>query len=235
MLELSVVVPCFNEKDNLPSLTGRFAEVLEGRKEEAEVILVDNGSTDGSGELLEELLPSCPFMRVVRVEINRGYGYGILQGLAAARGRYIGWTHADLQTDPGDIIKAWDLLEGSEAPCYVKGNRVGRPWTDTVFTVGMGIFESVYLGCRLQDINAQPNFFPREFFRSWRNPPEDFSLDLYALYMAGKQGLEVRRFPVEFPQRIHGASHWNTGASAKWKFIKRTISFSVRLKKGGIS
>ena len=87
------------------------------------------------------------------------------------------------------------------------------------------------MGERLHDINAQPNIFHRSFFESWDNPPHDFSLDLYALYMAKKRKISVVRFDVLFPERIHGTSSWNTGFAAKKKFIKRTLDFSSKLKK----
>ena len=54
---------------------------------------------------------------------------------------------------------------------------------------------------------------------------------VYALYMARRKGLKVLRFPVDFPERVHGESKWNTGLASKWKFIKRTLDFSVKLKR----
>lgn len=106
---------------------------------------------------------------------------------------------------------------------------------DQFFTNGMSLFETIYLGAKLFDINAQPNVFSRDFFESWQNPPDDFALDLYALYMAQKAGLKIIRFDVLFPERLYGESHWNNGSiQAKWKFIKRTIAFSANLKKNGI-
>ena len=114
---------------------------------------------------------------------------------------------------------------------YVKGRRVGRPFFDKVFTWGMNIFETVYMGEWLFDINAQPNIFHKSFFAKWQNPPLDFSLDLYALYMARKEKMKIIRFSVPFLERVHGESKWNTGLSSKWKFIKRTLQFSTKLKK----
>jgi hypothetical protein len=72
--------------------------------------------------------------------------------------------------------------------------------------------------------------FPAAFFRSWNAPPQDFALDLYAYYLARRRGLAVARFPVDFGPRAHGVSHWNVDWTAKWKFIRRTVEFSVRLK-----
>ena len=230
---MSIVIPCYNEEENIPLLLKRFGEVIEGN--DIEVWLVDNGSTDNSPEVIKNLLPQYPFARTVRVEVNQGYGYGIVQGLKACGGDLTGWTHADMQTDPGDVVKAYKIAVKSDGKVYVKGNRKGRPLFDQFFTSGMSLFETLYMGVKLYDVNAQPNIFGREFFESWQEPPKDFALDLYALYMAQKKGFTIKRFDVIFPERIHGESHWNNGSlKAKWKFIKRTLDFSVKLKKQGI-
>lgn len=232
-MKLSIVVPCYNEEKNIKPLLQRFSEVIT--RTDVEVILVNNGSTDNSQKVIEELLSDYPFVRVVKVEVNQGYGYGILQGLNACQGEFVGWTHADLQTDPKDVLRALEIIEsGNDKDIYVKGNRKGRPLFDQFFTIGMSLFETLYLGVKLFDINAQPNIFPRTFFERWNKPPYDFSLDLYALYMARKYNLKVVRFDVIFPKRIHGESKWNTGMASKWKFIKRTMDFSYRLKREGI-
>lgn len=228
-MKMSIVIPCYNEAENLPLILNRFSETITD--ENIEIVLVNNGSTDNSSEVLKELLPKFKFARTIFVPQNRGYGYGILQGLNSVDGDYIGWTHADMQTDPSDIVKAYRIINRKNEFLYIKGNRKGRPLFDRVFTNGMSIFETLYFGVPMYDINAQPNIFPRKFYESWENPPYDFSLDLYASYMAGKSGLKIIRFSVQFPERLHGKSKWNTGMLAKWKFIKRTIEFSVQLKK----
>lgn len=229
-MQLSIVIPCYNEAENIPLLLKRFSDVLQD--EQIEVIIVNNGSTDNSAEIIDSMLPEFPFAKTILVEINQGYGYGILKGLDAAEGDYIGWTHADMQTDPADVVKAYNLIkQNSDKQVYVKGNRKGRPFFDCIFTWGMGVFETLYFHTSMKDINAQPNIFPKSFYQTWENPPYDFSLDLYAVYMAKKAGIIVIRFPVLFPKRIHGESKWNNeGWKSKWKFIKRTLKFSVELK-----
>ena len=232
IIKLSIIVPCYNEAKNIPLILERFSSVID--RNDIEVILVNNGSTDNSSLILEEYLPKYSFSRSVKVEINEGYGYGIVTGLQSAVGEFVGYTHADMQTDPADLLRALELIEKSDSPenCYLKGNRKGRPLFDQIFTTGMSLFESIYLRNNLWDINAQPNIFHKSFFNSIKDScPKDFSLDLYLLYMAKKKKLDVLRFDVLFPERIHGASSWNTGLSAKWKFIKRTLEFSTKLKK----
>ncbi|MBN2825101.1 MAG: glycosyltransferase family 2 protein [Campylobacterales bacterium] len=231
-MKLSIIVPCYNESKNIPLILEKFASVIE--RNDVEVILVNNGSTDNSEAVLNELVPKFAFARVVKVEVNQGYGFGITSGLNEARGEFIGYTHADMQTDPADPLKALEIIEKQPNPkeCYIKGDRKGRPLFDQFFTIGMSAFETLYLGKKLWDINAQPNIFHRSFFEEIKNScPKDFSLDLYLLYMAKKNALEVIRFDVIFPPRIHGESSWNTGLPSKWKFIKRTLDFSAKLKK----
>jgi glycosyltransferase involved in cell wall biosynthesis len=227
---LTVVIPCYNEARNIPLLLARFAEKLD--RPDVELLLVNNGSQDDSAAVLADTLPQYPFARTVLVPVNQGYGYGILSGLANTTAPFIGWTHADMQTDPYDLIRALHILEKANWPTdlYVKGNRKGRPLFDDVFTMGMSLYETVYLGAPLWDINAQPNIFHRSFYERWDNPPHDFSLDLYAYYMAHHLRLRIQRFPVRFPERIHGSSSWNTGLAAKQKFIRRTLLFSKELK-----
>ncbi|SDA10173.1 Glycosyltransferase involved in cell wall bisynthesis [Ruminococcus sp. YE71] len=231
----SIVVPCYNEKENIPLLLERFSDCI-GTRRNIELVIVDNGSTDGSGKLIDELLVGYPFAVKVTVPVNKGYGYGILSGLNAAKGDFLGWTHADLQTDPADVIRAAAIIakNGYDKNIYVKGNRKGRPAADVFFTFGMSVLEMLLTNEWLEDINAQPNMFSRSFFEQWAEPPYDFSLDLYAYYMARKKRLRMIKFPVRFPERIHGESKWNINASAKIKFIKRTIDYSIRLTKKGV-
>ncbi len=230
-MKLSIVVPCYNEGENIPLLLDAYAKVIT--RSDVEIILVNNGSTDSTGTLLEEIAPKYEqFLKVVTVPVNQGYGYGILTGLRAAEGEFIGWTHGDMQTPPKDILTALTIIEEqSNNNIYVKGKRTGRPLFDHFFTLGMSVFETIYLKTPLFDINAQPNIFHRSFFATWENPPSDFSLDLYALYMARQQKLNLIRFTVPFLKRVHGSSKWNTGILSRWKFIKRTITFSKSLKK----
>lgn len=230
-MKLSVVIPCYNEEKNIPLILNRFNEVV--CRDDIEIILVNNGSNDNSGLVFDELIPKYKFAKVVTVEKNQGYGFGILSGLKQASGEFMGWTHADMQTDPNDVIKALEIIEKENCEkIFVKGNRKNRPLFDEFFTFCMGCFETILMGKILWDINAQPNIFSRELMENWENPPFDFALDLFALYEAKKCGYKIIRFPVVFPERIHGVSHWNTGLLAKYKFIKRTIDFSFKLKKG---
>lgn len=230
-MRLSLILPCFNEAANLPSIIDRCRALLVD--EAVEVILVDNGSTDETAALLPSLIADLDRLRSVRVPVNRGYGHGILRGLDEADGDIVGWTHADQQTDPVDAAAGLAMFRGSSDPqnLFVKGRRHGRSLSDMVFTAGMSVFETIIAGRILRDVNAQPTLMHRVFKETWKVPPEDFGLDLYAYWRASAAGLQVTRIPVRFGPRAYGKSHWNTGLMARWKFIRRTIQFSLELRR----
>lgn len=229
-MKLSIVIPCYNEAENIPLLLAEYAKQLSGRSD-IEVILVDNNSKDDTAGVLAGLVPQYPFLRTA-FESSPGYGFAILAGLNASTGEYVGWTHGDMQAPPQNVIRAWELIQSFGGQnVYVKGKRYGRPLFDQLFTFGMTVFETLYLGSWLNDINAQPNIFHRSFFEKWHNPPTDFSFDLYALHKAKKEKMRIVRFAVPFLKRMHGTSAWNTGLASKWKFIKRTVDFSRKLKR----
>jgi glycosyltransferase involved in cell wall biosynthesis len=225
---LSIVIPCYNEEKNLPLLIKRYNQI---KTKNSELIIVDNGSVDGSYSLLKKV-KSAP-IRIVRVKKNTGYGNGIWQGLIKAKGEFICWTHADMQTDLYDAFKAYNLIlrQKNQDKCFIKGRRIGRPFFDRLFTFFMSAFETTLLGTVLYDINAQPNLFHKSMLKSIANPPKDFSFDLYFYYMAKKLKYDVIRFPVKFGERIYGKSNWNTDFKGKLKFIRRTIDFTFKLKR----
>ncbi|ARU49512.1 glycosyltransferase family 2 protein [Sulfurospirillum diekertiae] len=147
-MKLSIVIPCYNEAKNIPLILEKFKSVIN--RDDIEVIMVNNGSTDNSHEILDELIFQYPFARVINVAVNQGYGFGIVSGLKEAKGEFIGYTHADMQTDPSDPIKALSIIEKQSNPhnCYVKGDRKGRSLFDQFFTIGMSAFETFLFGLK---------------------------------------------------------------------------------------
>ena len=224
-LRFSVVIPCFNEAKSLPELIDKAALIAQSG--EGEFIFVNNGSTDDSSVILQEVRHDG--IKVLNLQVNRGYGGGILAGIEFAEAPIVGWTHADLQTPLEDILRALELFTSEKV--FVKGYRKGRPLSNQIFSMGMGVFESILFRTSLKEINAQPTLFHKSLTSFW-NPPSDFSLDLYAYLQAKRSNYSIRRFVVTFMERKHGTSSWNTNYKSRYNFIKRTILYSVRLKRG---
>ena len=181
----------------------RFREVLAGH-DDVELVAVNNGSRDHSALVLacELEKPENSFLRVVNVEVNQGYGYGILCGLRAAQWRVPGLDprrHADRPARRAAGLRA---VAGRARSAAVPAARAARRPTlvDRAFTTGMGWVASAALAAPLEDINAQPKIFHRDLLAEMDDAPWDFSLDLYLLYLAQRKGLEVLSSPCEFGQ-----------------------------------
>lgn len=125
---VSVVVPVFNERENLAPLLGEIAAALRGTS--YEVVAVDDGSTDGSGEELLALRATYPALRVVRFVRNAGQSAAFAAGFRAARGAVLVTMDADLQNDPADVPALLAELErsGVEAAAGWRRDRQDTGW-----------------------------------------------------------------------------------------------------------
>ena len=227
---LSVIVPCYNEEENIPLIVSKFNKILKESDEEIEVILVNNGSIDDSKNIFtQNISNSSQDIKVLNVEKNIGYGHGILSGLKIAKGDILSWTHADLQTDPRDIISALNEFKKHNDPLLViKGKRRNRNVLDAFFTWGMQVYCALKLNSRLNDINAQLKLFRRKFYeKNFKNPPLDFSLDLFLLINAKK----IKTVDIYFHKRKLGEAKGGGSIKGKIKLIKRTLSYIKKLKK----
>ena len=229
-INLSLIIPCFNESENLPIL---IKNLLEIESEFYEIILVNNGSTDNTNSVANDLIKnenSC--IKILDLPKNNGYGYGIKAGLQKASGEIIAWTHADLQTDPKDVAKAFQfyIKNKNYKKCLLKGKRIGRGFFDNLFTLGMGVIASIALNIRLSDINAQPKMFHSSFLKNINDAPDDFSLDLFMLYEAVNNNYSILEYPVHFSNRIFGDAKGGGTFLGKFRLIVRTFSYIKRLR-----
>jgi glycosyltransferase involved in cell wall biosynthesis len=118
VVDLSVVIPVFNEEESLEPLWAELRPVLEGRRASFEVIFVDDGSQDRSAEIVRSFHDADRRVRLVRLKANAGETAAQVAGFQAARGRWVVTMDADLQNDPADIpamlahLEQWDAVTG---------------------------------------------------------------------------------------------------------------------------
>jgi dolichol-phosphate mannosyltransferase len=110
-VEISVVVPVYNEEGNLPILIPKLTGVLKGLECSYEMIFVDDGSSDGSRRILEEMALRTPFLRIRRLKENRGLSTALMAGMREARGEKMVTLDSDLQNDPADIPRLLEYLD----------------------------------------------------------------------------------------------------------------------------
>src|SRR6476659_5961985 len=111
---LSLVIPCYNEAENVTTLLTRVEAALTLTGKPFEVILVDDGSTDATPKLLHDAMQTKPWLRVIRMAKNGGQSAAFEPAFEAARGDVIATIDADLQNDPEEIPRLLPLLDGSD-------------------------------------------------------------------------------------------------------------------------
>ena len=232
MIDLSIIFPCFNEEKNLDILIKKIISVKKkNNKIKIEFIFVNNGSTDNTAQILRKLNYKKLF-KIINIKKNQGYGGGILKGLFFSRGKIISWTHADLQCDPHDIIKAFIKYKKQiyNNKAIIKGKRINRKFFDDLFSVCMALFTSIVFRIRFNDINAQPKIFHRKFLKYLKKAPKDFSLDLFFLFVAKRNLYKVLEHPVYYKKRIRGIAKGGDSLWGKFMLSIRTFKFIISLK-----
>jgi dolichol-phosphate mannosyltransferase len=137
--DVSLVVPVYNERENVGALVTEIAAALAGRR--YEIVAVDDGSTDGSLAELRRLKSAHPELHIVVFEGNAGQSAAFVAGFRAARGRAIVTLDADLQNDPADVPALLAELERSGAACVAgyRANRRDTPWRRLQSRIANGV------------------------------------------------------------------------------------------------
>ena len=132
---VSVVSPAHNEAENLPALVAEVAEAFAPLGQPWEMIVIDDGSTDGSGAVLRRLMAEQPALRVLTLRARSRQTAALEAGLRAARGRFIATLDADLQNDPHEVLRLLPQVASGECD-FANGWRKDRkdPWLRRVST-----------------------------------------------------------------------------------------------------
>jgi len=235
---ISLIIPCYNEAENAKFVISKIAKLRSEITIPFEVIFVDGCSSDATPDKLHAGIVEHSMEQNVSVHVmpsRRGYGHDIIYGLQQARANVLSWTHADMQTDIKDVFTAYDCLKALEVQnkkVFVKGKRLQRPKLDAILTFAMQVFTLLAIRVNLNDINAQPKVFTREFFDNHlsKDAPNDFSLDLFALYHAKIKGYQIKTIPVYFRARQFGEAKGGGGnLRLKCILILRTIKYILKL------
>ncbi|MBX7167790.1 MAG: glycosyltransferase family 2 protein [Pirellulales bacterium] len=208
--DVALAIPCYNEESVLGTTVTQLLAAFRERHVRVELVLVDNGSMDGTGRIIDEFVAAGAPVVKRRIDVNRGYGNGILQGLAACRGRIIGFVHADGQCEAADVVKICELALSSPTPVFVKVRRrfrldgLRRKIISIVYNALANI---LYPGIGSLDVNGSPKVFPREYFPRMNIRSTDWFIDPEIMLRARELKLPVIERNVMAQMRTGGRSH----------------------------
>ncbi len=206
--DLSLVVPVHNEQDNLRPLWGEIRDLLEGLDLRAEVILVNDGSTDASSDVLDELRRGDDRIRVIDHDKNHGLTAALDCGFHHARAEVIGMMDADLQNPPGEIAKLLEALPGVDMVIGWRRDR-NDPWIKRVSSKVANRFRNWRTQEQVHDTGCGLKVFRRHIFE--RVKLYD-GLHRFLPTLARMEGYSVREVVVAHRPRHEGTSHygvWN--------------------------
>jgi glycosyltransferase involved in cell wall biosynthesis len=228
-MDLTLAIPLYNEAQSLEPLMARIDEVFAPTGLSIEVIFVDDGSTDGSLDVLERLAADDGRVRVVSFRRNYGKSAALAVAFARARGRVVATCDADLQDDPGEIPEMVRMLEDAAQPCDLvsgwKKERRDPPskrWPSKIFNEVV----SRASGVELHDMNCGLKVYKREVVEEL---PVYGEFHRFLPVLAAWNGYRVREKVVKHDPRRFGASKFGSS-----RFVNGFLDFvSVMFLTGG--
>jgi glycosyltransferase involved in cell wall biosynthesis len=224
-LSLSVFFPCYNEEGNVERVARRAAEVLGPLVREWEVILVNDGSKDRTGEIADRLVGEVPGIRAVHHQKNSGYGAALRTGFKSATKDYVFFSDGDGQFDIAEIEK---LLELRDQADIISGYRAHRQdsFMRRLNAACWGKLVRWMLSFQCRDVDCAFKLFKRKMFEGMELKSTGALINAEILGRAARMGYTVKSIPVTHLPRIAGQQ---TGA--KLSVIFRAFKELRRLRK----
>jgi glycosyltransferase involved in cell wall biosynthesis len=203
--ELSIIIPAFNEESRLPATLERIASYIGASGRETEILVVDDGSNDGTAAVAEYFQIKMPSLRVVSNGVNRGKGYSVRHGMQEARGRIALFTDADLSAP---IEEAGKLIDALGAYDVAIGSRAMDRSLITVHESPFREFAGIIFNKIVRIILWLPFVDTQCGFKAFRRDRcailfeqqtiERFGFDPELLYLARHHGLRTVEIPVRW-------------------------------------
>jgi glycosyltransferase involved in cell wall biosynthesis len=224
--DLALVMPAYNEEEAVPVTVARLFEAFTDAGYRLQIIAVDNGSRDRTGEILHELQASWPGLAVHRVEQNEGYGNGILQGIRFATADWVGTIPADGQVDAEDVVRLFQTAEATNGRIVAKVRRRFRMdgLRRKMISVAYNAFVLVlWPSLGSLDVNGTPKILRRDVLRAMDLRSKQWFLDPELMIKARYMGLRVVELNVFARMRGTGLSH--VRMSTCWQFFRDLLIY----------
>jgi len=227
-MRLSVVIPCFNEEGNIAPVVLQAAEVGRRIASELEIIVVDDGSTDETGQVLARMQAMVSELNIVAHAQNRGYGAAVRSGLDRARMDYVFLTDGDGQFDIDELPAAVRLLGEHDLVAGYRTHRQDGWWRRLWGRVWTSLVNQVF-GLRVRDANCAFKLIPRSLLRSSNLRSEGALISAELLFEAQQAALSVGECAVtHYPRRTgqqSGASPRVVVTAFKELFARSRLGF----------
>lgn len=229
--DISIVVPLFNEAESLPELVERIAAVAAGSKWSYEIILVDDGSTDGSWDVVERLGKENPDIHGIRFRRNYGKSAALHCGFAEASGRVVATLDADLQDAPEELPEMVRMIDedGYDVVSGWKQHRKDNTFTKNLPSKLYNATARKVTGIKLHDMNCGIKVYAGEVVKNIEVYGE---MHRYIPYLAKNAGFgKITEKPVQHQKRKYGKSKFGMNRFVNGLLDLISLSFISRFSK----
>ncbi|MBI5116808.1 glycosyltransferase family 2 protein [Candidatus Poribacteria bacterium] len=202
---ISVVMPAYNEKDNIERAVESALKVLKDASDDFEIVVVDDASTDGTGAMLDRMAASIPALKVVHHDRNRKFGKTIRDGFAVASKELVFITDSDNPIDMEDMKKAIPLMKEYD---FVSGSRLTREPSvkRIVYTAIYNFMIRTVFRLNVRDVNFSYKMVKRELLRKLDLRSEGSFIDAEMLLEAKRRGARIKEIDIMYYPRALGES-----------------------------
>jgi glycosyltransferase involved in cell wall biosynthesis len=224
--DLSLIMPCYNEEENLDYSIPKLIQAFERANYRLQLVAVDNGSLDRTGELIAELAAKYPEVTPGKVEKNIGFGQGIRAGIPLCTAPWTGMVAADGQVDAEDVVRLYEACAATNGRVLGKVRRRFRMDGPArkVISVGYNLFVRM-LWPRLGslDVNGNPRVIRRDVLLAMELESTNWLLDPEMLIKAQYMGLRILELNVFARMRGSGLSH--VRLTTCWEFFRNLLIY----------
>lgn len=224
--DVSFIMPCYNEQSVIPYTIPQLVTAFQTAGYQLELVACDNGSTDGTGEVIRELIDRGLPVVHHRVEVNQGYGNGVLETIPVCTAPWIGIIPADGQVDAEDVARLFDAVVHTDGNVIGKVRRRFR--MDGPLRKIVSVAYNVFVWClwpRLGsiDVNGSPKIIHRDVLSRLDLESRQWFLDPELMIKAHYLGVRVLEMNVFARMRGNGLSH--VRSSTCWEFFFSLLKF----------
>jgi glycosyltransferase involved in cell wall biosynthesis len=203
MPSLSVVIPAYNEESNVASAIQHVSEVLRSLSIDYEIILVNDGSRDRTGEIARGMVGSVPHLLIVEHYPNRGYGGALKAGFAKASKELVAFVPSDNQFEVGEVRRLLQKVDGAAVVCGYRARRQD-PAIRKLNALGWNLVVRLLFGYLARDIDCGFKVFRREILSRVTLESNGAMIDTEFLAGAKARGYRIAEVPVTHLPRVAG-------------------------------
>ena len=203
---VAFVFPMFNEADNIGDTIARATVLGREIADDYEIVVVDDASTDSSGDVVDSLAASDTHIKSVRLKKNTKFGGALNEGLKTASKDVVIYTDSDFPAREDDIKKALDILDGADVvTAYSLVVKDANP-KRVIMSKGYNFLVRLLFGLNLRDINSGLKIYKRKFLEGMELKSRSPFIDVEIFVEAAKRGAVIKQYGLVFDMRTKGSS-----------------------------